>query len=92
MAVFNTGETTESLKEKYNPEGSTLRKAQLRMLDMLKFIDSICKENDITYYLDCGNLLGAVRHQGFIPWDDDADIAMPLSDYRKFKKILLLIL
>ena len=77
------------LHKKYNPEGSQLRKAQLRMLEMLKFIDNVCKKNNITYWLDSGTLLGAVRHGGFIPWDDDTDICMPLKDMIKFKKLMI---
>lgn len=77
------------LRAKYNPDGSTLRKAQLRMLEMLKFIDKICLDNNLTYWLDSGTLLGAARHHGFIPWDDDADICMPYEDATKFKQIML---
>lgn len=67
-------ENNKELRQKYNPEGSQMRKAQLRMLDMLLYVDKVCKENNITYWLASGNLLGAVRHEGFIPWDDDLDI------------------
>lgn len=76
------------LRAKYNPDGSNLRKMQLRMLEMLKYIDNICRENNIKYWLSSGTCLGAVRHGGFIPWDDDADIEMLASDYRKLEKIL----
>lgn len=82
--VFNTGETQEELRNKYNPEGSDLRKAQLRILDILKYIDQICREQGISYALDSGNVLGAYRHGGFIPWDDDADIIMERKDYKRF--------
>lgn len=51
-------ETELELRKKYNPDGSVLRKAQLRMLDMLLFLDKICKENKIQYFLSDGNLLG----------------------------------
>jgi lipopolysaccharide cholinephosphotransferase len=77
------------LKDKYNAEGTVLRRAQLRMLEMLIFIDTICKKNNLTYWLDGGTLLGAVRHGGFIPWDDDTDICMPAKDAEKFKHIML---
>lgn len=76
------------LRAKFNPDGSELRKHQLRMLEMLKFIDKICRENDIKYWLSSGTCLGAVRHGGFIPWDDDVDIEMERSEYKKLVKIL----
>lgn len=64
-----------------------LRKAQLIMLDMLIEFDAICKKHQLQYWLDSGTLLGAVRHQGFIPWDDDIDLSMPIEDYTEFLKI-----
>jgi len=85
-----TEEEHNVLRLKYNPEGSILRKAQLRMLDMLIYIDKICRENNLLYWLEGGNLLGAVRHKGFIPWDDDTDIYMPIKDMKQLKKIVLL--
>ena len=67
-------EIQAKLREKFNPDGSMLRKQQLRMLEILLYIDKVCKENNINYWLSSGTLLGAVRHGGFIPWDDDLDI------------------
>lgn len=71
----------------YNCEGTTLRKIQLRLLDILVEIDKICRKHDIKYWIDFGTLLGAVRHGGFIPWDDDIDVTMPTDDYHRFLEI-----
>jgi len=69
-------------------EGDTiLRQCQLVQLRMLHVLDTICRENDITYCLGYGSLLGAIRHDGFIPWDDDLDVWMPEKDYKRFLHI-----
>lgn len=68
-------------------EDLTLREAQLIMADILKDVHDLCERHGLKYFLDAGTLIGAVRHKGFIPWDDDIDIGMLREDFNKFLEI-----
>ena len=76
---------TQNIKTELTRED--LRQAQKIMLYIMKRIHAVCVEHNIKYWLDYGTLLGAIRHDGFIPWDDDMDICMMREDYEKFCKI-----
>lgn len=78
--------TQENLKKKYNPERSTIRNLQYAMLSILKEFIVICERHNIPYWIEEGTLLGAVRHQGFIPWDDDLDIQVLKKTIRNYVK------
>ena len=71
----------------YEKQLDMLRQLQLLELEILLEVDRVCKKHNITYYLGEGSLLGAIRHNGFIPWDDDIDILMKREDYEKFLQI-----
>ena len=60
-----------------------IRPLQLRILRILDAVDTTCREHGLRYYLWAGTMIGAIRHKGFIPWDDDLDIAMPRPDYER---------
>ena len=66
----------------------TAKMVQRKLLEILKVVDKICRENNIDYFIADGTCLGAVRHKGFIPWDDDVDIGMSRDEYKKFIKVL----
>ena len=76
------------LRAKYNPEGSQTRRMQERMLEIWEVVDGICKKHNLPYWFSSGSMLGAIRHQGFIPWDDDLDIEMFRPDFKKLMDIL----
>ena len=70
----------------YSLSPQELKNLQSVLLEMLLELDRICKKNNIKYCIFAGTMLGAVRHGGFIPWDDDLDVAMLREEYEKFRK------
>ena len=74
---------SKSLKETKKVD-SKLEQLHKTQLEILHVVDDVCREEDIRYSLYAGTLLGAVRHHGFIPWDDDIDICMARSEYDRF--------
>ena len=73
---------------KIPPAKGQLRQWQLELLELLKTFDKICRKKDIQYWLDFGTLLGAVRHKGFIPWDDDIDVSIMKTELDKILPML----
>ena len=65
-----------------------LKELQNKMLELVEYFDIFCGKHDIVYYLMGGTALGAVRHAGFIPWDDDFDVFMDYKNYQKFCHII----
>lgn len=69
-------------------EIKNLRSLQEICIGLISFFTEVCKKENLTYYMIGGTMLGAVRHKGFIPWDDDADFGMPRADYEKFFSVV----
>lgn len=67
--------------------GVTVRQLQMKLLDIFLYLKKICEENNLTYWCGGGTMLGAVRHKGFIPWDNDMDVFLPRRDYEKLYEI-----
>lgn len=77
---------TETVRQGYQITDKELRQIQMIQTEMISEVDRICKKCNIHYCISAGTQLGAIRHKGFIPWDDDADIAFLRSEYEKFRK------
>ena len=69
-------------------EEMTIEELRKIQIEMLEHIDTICEKHNLKYFLLGGTLIGAIRHKGYIPWDDDIDICMPREDYKKLIEII----
>ena len=78
----------EALRKRYNPDGSKLRHDQLELLEMLQFLAEICKRHNIRWWLTAGTLLGAARHGGSIPWDDDIDLSITRDNFERLLSVI----
>lgn len=91
--AVNNGDFRETEKKKqffksFECPNKNLRERQIANAELLKLFRDICERNGLTYWLEGGTLLGAIRHDGFIPWDDDIDVNMPIEDMLRLKKLL----
>lgn len=84
--IFNNSYFEEEIREGFFIPGM-IKRSWATQLDVLDNISLVCEKNEIKWFADCGTLLGAIRHHGFIPWDDDLDICMLKDDYDKFTKV-----
>ena len=82
----NETDRDHHMEHVYQISNLELKQLQRIELEMLVELDRICRKHHIEYSLDGGTLLGAVRHSGFIPWDNDADVIMLRKEYQKFRK------
>ena len=80
MAEFQESYFQDEIREGFKIDG-IMKRAWAAQIEVLEIIDHICRKYGLMYYADWGTLLGTVRHEGFIPWDDDIDIAMKRQDY-----------
>ena len=78
----------QSQQKQKQPPAYDLKAVHQANLRILKEIDRICRSHGIRYFADSGTLLGAVRHKGFIPWDDDADVAFTRENYEAFARVV----
>jgi lipopolysaccharide cholinephosphotransferase len=76
------------LKKDAQGKITTVADVQHVLLNMLKDVNCVCEKHNIPYFLNGGSALGAYRHHGFIPWDDDVDIAMMDNDYQRFLEVV----
>ena len=76
------------MKDHYISKEMTMKEVHDSLREMLKIIDSVCRNNSITYFLSGGTAIGAIREKGFIPWDDDLDLMLPRKDYEKLITLL----
>lgn len=75
------------MRQSFLLDNAHLSKLQSELLDLLVEFDRVCRKHGIRYFLSCGTLLGAVRHHGFIPWDNDVDVELFREDYEKFRSV-----
>lgn len=81
----------EFLQDEYRNDyfiSNKMKRVWKLQIDMFKEVERICKKHNISYFADSGTLLGAVRHNGFIPWDDDIDLGMTRDNYEHFRKVV----